>query len=204
MPRPTLLPTCPSMLLALALAGCGGLGSAPPQPRLYDLGLAPHPAQASPVVGAVQVTAPSWLRGSGMQYRLAEAAPGERRTYTESRWAAPPPELLGGVLSRSLAGTGHCRLEVDLDEFVQNFPAAGPSEGLLEARVRLRGVADGGVLAGRPLSLRVAAPSADAAGGVAALTTASRDLAGELAAWLGALERHPQHGPRLREACARS
>lgn len=202
MPRPTLLPAYRPVVLALALtlAGCGGLGSAPRQPHLYDLGLAPHPAEASPIVGAIQVTAPSWLRGSGMQYRLAEMAPGERRTYTESRWAAPPPELLGAVLTRSLAGAGHCRLEVELDEFLQRFPSAGQSEGLIEARARLRGLLDGRVLASRPFSVAAPAASPDAPGGVAALTTASRQLAGELAAWLaGARQDLP-----VREACARS
>jgi cholesterol transport system auxiliary component len=62
-----------------------------------------------------------------MHYRLAYAEPLRRQSYRESRWAAPPAELLESVLKRRHAaaeanGPG-CRLHLVLDEFEQRFDA---------------------------------------------------------------------------------
>ena len=54
-----------------------------------------------PLAG-VDVQSASWLAGSDMQYRLAFAEPLQRRSYVESRWVAPPGELLEGVLAEHL------------------------------------------------------------------------------------------------------
>jgi cholesterol transport system auxiliary component len=60
-------------------------------------------------------------------YRLAYAEPLRRRSYAESRWAAPPAELLQAFLERRFvfpeadaSGPG-CRLQLVLDEFEQRF-----------------------------------------------------------------------------------
>jgi cholesterol transport system auxiliary component len=145
------------------------------------------------LAGAVQVIAPAWLRSSAMQYRLAYQSASERHAYLESRWAAPPAELVYGLLSRTLSGAGGCRLEVDLDEFIHDFPAADRSDGVVEARARLRAPGHGRVVASRSFSLRLPAPSPDAAGGVAALGRGSGQLAGELGAWLAQLGADPRN-----------
>jgi len=179
------------------LAACGGLPHAPRPAQLYDLGPNQQAAAEGGLVAGVQVLAPSWLRSAAMQYRLSYASTSQRNAYVESRWAAPPAELIQALLSRSLAGGGACRLELELDEFIQDYPSAGHSDGVIEARARLR--VDSAPTASQTFSLRVAVASADASGGVAALARGVRQLAGELDGWLGELGRDAG----LREACAR-
>lgn len=189
--------------VALLVEGCGGVGGPVPSQHVHDLGLARRLDPESALVGTVRVVAPTWLRSSAMEYRLGTDSPGERHRYLQSRWAAPPAELVGAALSRALSGAGICRLEVDLDEFIQDFPTPSRSDGLLEARARLRSAGEATVLASRAFSLRVPAERADAPGGVAALTRASGQLAAEMNSWIIDLERdEPADGP-LRRACTR-
>jgi len=189
----------------LLVSGCGGLSKTPRPAHVYDLGLGQPVAlevgSGGGLVGAVQVVAPSWLRSGAMQYRLTHDSPGERHSYRDSRWAAPPAELVHGFLNRALGGEGGCRLEVEVDEFIQDFPSAGHSDGLIEARARLRVAQEGAVLASRSFSLRVPATRSDAPGGVAALGRGTRQLAAELGAWLAALS--GSLGSKLHEVCAR-
>lgn len=185
------------IVLALFLVGCSGVARAPRPAEVYDLGTEQPPRLDTGMVGTVQVLAPSWLRTGAMQYRLSYASASQRHGYLESRWAAPPAELLLGLFNRSLGGAGGCRLEVELDEFIQDYSSASQSDGVIDARARLR--SDGGLLASRSFALRLPAPSPDAQGGVAALGRGSRQLAAELGGWLGELG---QDG-KVREACAR-
>lgn len=180
---------------AIIVAACGSLPGAPRPAQVYDLGAAPVSHAETGLEGSVQVLAPSWLRSTAMQYRLSYADADQRNSYLESRWAAPPAELMLNVLSRSLGGAGPCRLELDLDEFIQDYSSAGRSDGLIEARGRLRG--GGAVLASRMFSLRLPASSPDAQGGVAALGRGTRQLAGELELWLKDLSQDD----RIRQTC---
>ena len=185
------------LVLALLLGACRGLPSSPPPAQTYDLGPEQQPKVETGLEGSVQVLAPSWLRTAAMQYRLSYASSSQRNSYLESRWAAPPAELVLGVLSRGLSGAGTCKLEVELDEFIQDYSSASQSDGVIEARARLRG--GGSLLASRSFNLRVPAPSPNAQGGVAALGRGSRQLATELGGWLGELSQDA----RIRELCAR-
>lgn len=173
--------------MVLLVSACGGLPHAPAPVQLYDLGPDQQAVAEAGLIADVQVLAPSWLRSSAMQYRLSYASAVQRNAYAESRWAAPPAELMQGLLTRALAGGGACRLEVELDEFIQDYPSAGQSDGVIEARARLR--VDSRIGASRAFSLRVPSASADAAGGVAALGRAVRQLAGELQTWVGDVAR---------------
>ena len=185
------------IVLALFLASCGGMARAPRPAEVYDLGTEQPARLDTGMVGTVQVLAPTWLRTTAMQYRLSYASLSQRHGYLESRWAAPPAELLLGSLNRSLGGAGGCRLEVELDEFIQDYSSASQSDGVIDARARLRG--DGVLLASRSFALRLPAPGPDAQAGVAALGRGSRQLAAELGGWLGELG---QDG-KIRDACAR-
>lgn len=191
-----------ALVWAGLVTGCGGLGAPGPAIHLYDLGAAPLVTPGQGSVGAVRVAAPSWLKSPALSYRLLYEAPGERRSYQYSRWVAPPPELLGSLLGRGLAGRGGCTLEVDVDEFIQVFPSPQQSEGVIEARARLRHSQDGALLAARAFSVRVPAPSADGPGGAAALAQGSRDLAGAIGTWLASPS--GQQGGGENERCTRT
>ncbi len=190
----------------MGLSACAGGLAQRAEPALYDLseGVLPSSTAAAtlPWASAVStpsegplpwllegVHAPGWLDTPVMQYRLMFDAPERRRAYVDSRWVAPPAELLASVMSRRrLVRAGRpepqsCRLRVDIDEFVQYFDTADRSQVLLEVRLTLLGSQDGRVLAQQ--SLRVVQPAGvDARSGVAAYVVAVRVLGDRLQDWL--------------------
>lgn len=158
----------------------------------YDLGAGDarvlRPALAP---SRVEVNTRPWLALSAMQYRLLWQDPDRRRAYAESRWASQPAEMLALVLERSLrSGTGglRCRLQMELDEFVQVFPSAGQSQVELLARIGLIPPRSDVPIAHREFRIVEAAPTADAAGGVAGFRRASERLATEVAEWITRLD----------------
>ena len=137
LPRPSLCPMIPSLLIAALLAGCTGLPKVAPAYAVHDFG-GPDPVAArSPGVPlrGLEVVAAPWLASTAIQYRLAYAQPTRRQAYVESRWAAQPAQLVELALKRAVrtggeAGTsGACRLRVELDEFAQVFDEADAGVG---------------------------------------------------------------------------
>lgn len=180
--RPLFLLPC-----LLFLAACvGNVRQA--DTAIYDLGgAAPAPAHAVVGLAAVDVSAPSWLAGTAMQYRLRYADAARRQNYAASRWAAPPAELLARLLDRRLVdGQGRrCWLRVEVDELAQVFETPGTSRLVLEGRAIL--MAGRERRASRAFAFAVDTATADARGGVAAAAQAARQLADELAGWLPAV-----------------
>jgi cholesterol transport system auxiliary component len=172
-------------IVALLLSACMGSPVHQAEAR-FDFGPPAAASIAETGVAGVDVATPTWLGGSAMQYRLLYADAARRLDYAESRWAAPPGELLKHALEQTLttAGVGRCRLLVDLAEFVQVFDSPESSRFVLEGHASLLGTQD--VLASRSFKLAPAAPTADARGGVAAASTAGKALGDELAAWVAA------------------
>lgn len=151
----------------------------------------------------VHVTAPSWLGSPAMQYRLRFDDAERRRGYTESRWAAPPAELLEQVLRRWMlardagaSGLG-CRLHVQLDELEQIFDAPESSRAVLAVRAVLKSRGDM-QLARQSFILERTAPTADARGGLKAVSAAVQGLADEMNDWLSQVK---QASPALAERC---
>lgn len=173
---------CLLLILLPVLAACAGNGGRGPDAARFDLGLAGARGQPLPGVAAVSVTAPSWLAGTAMQYRLAYADAARRQDYGASRWAAPPAELLQKALERGAVAPRGCRLQLELDEFVQVFD--GPEQSRLVLDLRASLLAGQRVIGRRAYALAPAAPSADARGGVAAAAVAVDELARGLARWL--------------------
>jgi cholesterol transport system auxiliary component len=173
-------------LFAVALLSTGCFGNLRPAAQAeYDFGPMPaltQPAMTQPAMPVrLGVTAPSWLSGTAMHYRLLHAAPAQRHAYAESRWAAPPAELLRLHLQRRLASAdipAGCRFRVDLVEFEQVFTAPAASHVRLAARVR------SGLKLQLGIDIEEAAPTPDARGGVAAAGRAVDRLATRLAQWL--------------------
>jgi cholesterol transport system auxiliary component len=141
---------------------------------------------------------PAWLQDTGLYYRLAYRHDNAIAVYANSDWAAPPAGMLEQRLRNALADRGwravvgpgsnaqaNFTLHVRLDDFSQVFTSASESFGVLDATVTLIGAGDA-VLAQRHFRFRVAAPTADAAGGVKALDAASQDFAQQLRDWLAA------------------
>jgi cholesterol transport system auxiliary component len=185
----------PGLVAALALMACGVLPKGAPNFTLHDLG--PLPAASERSVGlairSVEVVPAPWLASTAMQYRLAYVQVTERQAYMNSRWAAQPGQLLEVLLRRALrakaAGgkVSGCRLRVDLDEFVQVFDGQSASRGVIDVRAALLAPRTDQLLAVKGFSIALAAPSADAEGGVAALRDGVAKLDEEVLAWLDGL-----------------
>lgn len=180
------------LLCSLLLAGCftaGKRGGDAPL-AIYDFG----PSSASLVVAprkiplALEVRAPLWFDTMGIDYRLAYVDAARLREYAKARWAGPPAQLLQQRLSQQLSlspsgqGQARCLLRLEITEFSQVFSAPDSSRGVLQGRAVVldrsrRQVAE------LSINLEKPASSADARGGVGALTMAVEQLAADIVAW---------------------
>jgi cholesterol transport system auxiliary component len=174
-------------VLAAALLGCASPGGADAMVHVYDLGLAPQavPAEARIAARIAQVRANAPFDGTEMQYRLSYRDSAELLSFSQSRWAAPPAELVRKRLIRSAdpAPGNACSVDIEILEFSQVFSAPNGSEALLEMRVALAG--GSARLAER--SLRIALPQAGATAsqGAVAMARAVENGIAQLAAWVG-------------------
>lgn len=192
------------MVVAMALSACAAAPRAV-EPLRYDFGAAAGTASDWRLpLATIEVTAASWLATGAMHYRLAYAEPLRRQSYSESRWAAPPAELLENLLRRRQAGAvaepaaAGCRLRLVLDELEQRFDSAQSSQIQLELHAILLPAHGSDMLGRRVFRLQKPAPSADARGGAVAAREAASALAEELASWTNDLARDK---PALVERC---
>ncbi|GBH25806.1 ABC-type transport auxiliary lipoprotein family protein [Burkholderia vietnamiensis] len=182
-------------LLTLALAaGCAGNSAALSNVR-YDLGPA-APVGSTGTGSALKVldiAAPDALDSDKFVYRLAYADAQRTAVYRDSRWTAPPAQLLTQRLRAALSSRGAVlegsdgvrapTLKVDLTEFEQVFDGQSQSHGAVTARATL--MQDGKVRGQHPFVSRAPASTPDAAGGARALAAASDELVAQIAAWVG-------------------
>lgn len=181
------------IVCCLLLAACYGAGKRGGDSALaiYDFGPpivegSGAPGQRSELV--VEVRAPLWFDSLGIEYRLAYDEPKRLRDYTRSRWAGPPAQMMQQRLIQQLglmpAGQGRtrCVLRIDIDEFIQVFDTPTASRGVIQGRVHLLDRSRTS-LASYELRIEKPAASADARGGVAALTVAVDQLVADLLGW---------------------
>ena len=195
------------------LAACSALPSPPVHPVVYDFGLAARQATAQSVPPVVQraplvladVESPGLPEGStALHYRLGYDDAQQLRTYQRARWSQPPGRLvqqsvaaelgaeravLGSRAAREAAREGNngvLVLRLELEEFSQVFSSASQSEGVLRLRATLAEPTPQGerLRAQRVFEARPLAPSADAAGGSAALAQAAHQVARDVRAWV--------------------
>lgn len=186
--------TALAMLTLAFAAGCAGNGAALSNVR-YDLGPAASVVTAGtgPALKVLDVAAPDALDTDKFVYRLAYADAQRMAVYRDSRWTAPPAQLLtqrlrGALSSRGavLEGTDGVRaptLKVDLNEFEQVFDGQSQSYGAVTARATL--MQDGKVLGQRTFVARAPSSTPDAVGGARALAAASDELVSQITAWVG-------------------
>jgi cholesterol transport system auxiliary component len=198
------------------LAGCSSLQPSP-RPLVYDFGPGAQPAASAksgvavqdlPAVTLAEVEAPSSLDTAAVVYRLAYSDPQQLRPYGLARWSMPPSQLLRQRLRETLGqrravldpaqgvlgpeGTLTVRLE--LLEFSQVFTTPQDSSGVVRVRATLSQPAATGerLVAQADFVTRRASSSADASGGVRALTQASDAVVQEVDTWL---QKHPKALP---------
>ena len=194
------------------LSGCA-LPTPPERPVLYDFGPGrltstlpdhQHPAPAlNPLIVAEIDTHPA-LDSNAVLYRLMYADPQQLKPYTLARWSMTPAQLIRQRLNdvmgeqRTLLNPGDSTangaakpltLHLALEEFSQLFETPGTSVGLLRLRATVMQAQSVGEkqLAQHTFIVQRPAPSADASGGVRALTAATDAAILELVNWLRTL-----------------
>jgi cholesterol transport system auxiliary component len=193
---------------AAALAGCSILPDKPVREVTYDFGPNPLPdapaTPAGPALVLPDLEVNAALDGTGLLYRLGYGDPHQLRPYAFARWSAPPGQLvrqrlreqlgrehpvLDSASAASLARRGGVTppaLRVELEEFSHYFESTTVSFGVVRVRCTLleNSAAGERLVAQRTFTGRQPAPSADAAGGVRALTAATDEVAQDILAWL--------------------
>ncbi|MDB5928519.1 MAG: putative lipoprotein [Polaromonas sp.] len=144
------------------------------------------------------------LENQAVLYRLNYTDAQQLLPYSKARWTMPPAQLvrqrlrerLGrnrvmldareGVALNRTQNPNLQTLRLELEEFSQLFSAPDASVGLIRLHVTLSEVTPTGerLVAQRSLAVQRPAPSADAAGGVRALTAATDAAIDELDQWL--------------------
>ena len=204
--------TALAMAMALAISGCSALPDKPVRPTLYDFGpgtvtvesatrLEPLPALALDDI----TTSGGALDNTALLYRLAYTEVQALRPYAHARWSTPPAQLVrqrlreqlslrrpvfnardGVAINRSGGAVLPLRLRLELEEFSQLFTAPDASVGVIRLRATLVEVTPAGekFIGQRSVVVQRPAPTADATGGVRALTAATDAAIEELDQWL--------------------
>jgi len=163
------------------------------------------PAPALPPLAIADIaTSGGALDNQGVLYRLGYLDAQQLRPYSLARWTMPPAQLVrqrlrermgqqrvvlnareGVALNRS-QNANLPMLRLELEEFSQLFSAPDASIGLIRLHATLVEITPSGerLVAQRSLSVQRPATSADAAGGVRALTQATDAAIDELDQWL--------------------
>ena len=145
------------------------------------------------------------LDNTAVLYRLAYVDAQQLRAYSQARWSSPPAQLIrqrlreqlsqrrsvfnareGVALNRSQSAVLPPVLRLDLEEFSQVFSSPQASVGLIRLRATLIELTPGGekLLGQRTFAIEQPATSADAAGGVRALTLATDSAIAAIDQWL--------------------
>ena len=174
----------------------------PVRPAVFDFGpglATPAPAAAAqtlPPLLLADIDAPAAVDGTAVLFRLAYADVQQLRPYAQARWSMPPAQLVRQRLRDQLSqqrvvlspaeGPASLVLRLELEEFTPVFEAPERSVGLVRLRATLLETAGGRerLVAQRRFTAQKPAPSADASGGVRALTAATDAAVEEIAQWL--------------------
>lgn len=195
---------------AAVLSGCSSFVNKPERPSLFDMG--PLPPLTAPVerpgprfsLMLPEIEASGALDGTAVLYRLGYADDYQLRAYSQSRWSAPPPQLVRQRLRQQLGrerpvlnadeAVGLLRegsqslyvLRMELEEFAHVFDGPDRSRGVLRLRATLLLNTPGGerLMGQRSIAVQGVAPTQDASGGVRALTEATDAAAADIGAWL--------------------
>ncbi len=190
---------------SLALAGCASrlLGPEPEAPLVYRL---QAPAMSAPAAArlplALSVSRPR-APASLDTDRIATTWPDRRfEYYAGLRWSEAAPQMLQSLLVGALQSAGRfdpvvaapsrvpadLLLDVELRSFEARYPAAGPPVVRVEVQFTLVDARRGQRLASLLASGEAAAAQDRRAEVLAAFESATAEVIGEAASWLGAVD----------------
>lgn len=194
-----------SLTCTLALCACA---TPQPGPTHFDLGALPAAATGQPLkLGFLQdnanslkiteISAPAWLDGQAMYYRLNYLEQQQARPYAQHRWQSSPAQLLTQQLRARLAQAGimisspadgvasGAVLRIELEDFSQHFSAKDQSEAHLRWRASL--ISGRKLISQKTFVQQVPCKAANAAAGASALAQAANQANEDVLQWLSRL-----------------
>ena len=198
------------MRLAMYDFGPGELASASAAPASVSASSSASPSSTAvsklPALALDDIASPAGaLDNTAVLYRLAYVDAQQLRAYSQARWSSPPAQLIrqrlreqlsqrrsvfnareGLALNRSQSAVLPPVLRLELEEFSQVFSSPQASVGLIRLRATLLELSPGGekLIGQRTFAIEQPATSADAAGGVRALTLATDAAIAAIDQWL--------------------
>ena len=191
---------------SICLTGCAITPQNEKPVSVHDFGLpkiyrtnstTDHQQHLSKNLLVAEARSPVWLNNNTIQYRLAYQDPTQSYKYANSRWSASPATLLTHHIRNSIAITTNNKvlsstdsvradfiLRLELEEFSQIFDAIDNSHVLIKLRASLINRSSRSLKAQHSFNIKLAAPTANAAGAVKALAESSDKLTEELVNWL--------------------
>ena len=196
--------------LAMYDFGPGELASASAAPASVSASSSASTASTAvtklPALALDDIASPAGaLDNTSVLYRLAYVDAQQLRAYSQARWSSPPAQLVrqrlreqlsqrrsvfnareGLALNRSQSAVLPPVLRLELEEFSQVFSSPQASVGLIRLRATLIELSPGGekLMGQRTFAIEQPASSADAAGGVRALTLATDAAIAAIDQWL--------------------
>jgi len=178
------------MLLLTALVACAGPGKTVQNIAVYDFGLPAETGQSLVAKVAVdEVTAADAINHQQIRYRLNYDNPSRVYSYTESRWAATPAELLTGRLASLIQQDTKlpaCALKLKVEVFDHVFSSPTASAGVVQLSALLWDKKSRKVVATQAIAASEVALTANAQGGTKALALASENAMLKAVAWANA------------------
>lgn len=193
-------------LVFYLLSGCTAFHKSPSSISVYDFGLQPSRYTQNTLqqsqklrknILVANATAPPWLNNNAIYYRLLYHNPTQSYTYAHSRWIAMPTAILTQqirnrivtstneqVIKDSSTAKADYVLQIELEEFTQAFDTMDDSHVVIGLRASLIERNSRQLFAQKDFSIKEKTPTADAAGAVFALSSASNQLINELIDWL--------------------
>lgn len=188
------------VIAAILLSGCSILPSDKPKDiATYDLGIFSPPTSQTTLASHIlvpAVEAPQWLEGPGIYYRLGYQNSARLQPYANSRWVAAPASLITLRLRQRFAhasskgattpddiSRADYVLRVQVEEFSQVFDTPTGSTAIVRMTANLIGAKDRLLVAQKSFSVNRAATTADAAGGVRALSEAVDETINQILEW---------------------
>jgi len=180
------------MLLVTSLIACAGPGKSKQNMAIYDFGLPIAGNAGSSFLSqtvVLEVSAADALNTQHIRYRLNYDNPARVFTYTESRWAATPAELLtaklGSVIQQGNDASG-CSLRIKVQAFDHVLSSITASEGVVQLSAVLLDRKSRKILASEVVTATALAGTANAQGGTKALAQASESVLVKVINWANA------------------
>lgn len=194
------------ILIFYLLSGCTVFHKSQSSISVYDFGIQPsrhtrnmlqQPEKQRKSILIAEAVAPSWLDNNAIHYRLLYHNPTQSYTYANSRWIATPTAILTQqirnrivsntneqVIKDSSTAKADYVLNIELEEFTQVFDTVTESYVVIGLRASLIERNSRHLFAQKDFRMNERTPTADAAGAVFALSSASNQLINELIDWL--------------------